>query len=319
MWELISIIVPVYNIEKYIGQCIESIVSQTYTNIEIILVDDGSSDDSGKICDFYAGQDNRIIVLHKKNEGVSIARNAGLDRMRGAYCLFIDGDDWISENFVEELTQQCDEENLDFAFVNHYMCNNDGNCRCTIYSYSHNQHFDRNAALLDFLKYSVAVTGKLYKKEFFQNIRFPIGIRIAEDELAQLKVLMNINKTAFNANAIYYRRERPGSASRKVKLTNADLKAAEIHEFVAEKILESSEQLEKNVCHFMVKKYSEILLKINAKENKEIKTELLNRYRYWYARGGYLKTLESKSMNMRFCLLAISPSFYCALKKIIKK
>ena len=105
--ELISVIVPVYNVEKYIDKCIKSIISQDYTNLEIWLVDDGSTDSSGEVCDKYAESDQRIIVIHKDNGGLSDARNVALDRMQGKYVLFIDSDDYIEKNYQNsELTLQ---------------------------------------------------------------------------------------------------------------------------------------------------------------------------------------------------------------------
>ena len=103
MEKLISVIVPVYNVEKYLSRCIESILRQTYPYFELILVDDGSPDKSGKICDKYAKKDERIKVLHKENGGVSSARNIGLDYAKGEYISFIDSDDWVRENYLEKL------------------------------------------------------------------------------------------------------------------------------------------------------------------------------------------------------------------------
>ena len=97
----VSIIVPVYQVEKYIRQCIDSILAQTFTDFELILVDDGSKDNSGKICDEYAEKDKRIRVIHKENDGLSGARNKGLDNASGNYFMFVDGDDYISPNMAE--------------------------------------------------------------------------------------------------------------------------------------------------------------------------------------------------------------------------
>ena len=101
--KLVSIIVPIYKVEKYLKQCLDSILNQTYENIEIILVDDGSPDNCGKICDEYASNDKRIRVIHKENGGLSSARNAGLDVATGEYISFIDSDDYVSENFIKRL------------------------------------------------------------------------------------------------------------------------------------------------------------------------------------------------------------------------
>ena len=113
--EKVSIVVPVYNAKNYIKRCIESLVCQTYHNLEIILVDDGSSDGSEKICDEYAKEDDRIKVIHKKNSGVSDSRNAGIEAADGDYILFVDSDDYINENTVEDNLKTAIEKNADIV------------------------------------------------------------------------------------------------------------------------------------------------------------------------------------------------------------
>ena len=118
-----SVVVPVYNVEKYIGFCIESLQKQTLKEIEIILVDDGSPDKSGEICDLYAAKDARIIVIHKKNGGVSAARNDGMDIAKGEYIIFCDSDDWLPENALEKLYNKGVEVNADIVIGNVYQSN----------------------------------------------------------------------------------------------------------------------------------------------------------------------------------------------------
>ena len=120
MNDLISIIVPVYNVEQYLRKCIESIKNQTYTNIEIIIVDDGSTDNSGAICDELKQTDNRIQVLHKKNGGLSDARNAGLKIAKGEFVGFVDSDDYIKEDMFETLYKLNKEHHSDIAIVSYY-------------------------------------------------------------------------------------------------------------------------------------------------------------------------------------------------------
>ena len=118
MEQLVSIIVPIYNVEKYIKECIDSIINQTYKNLEIILVDDGSPDCCPKICDEYSKKDKRIKVIHKENGGLSSARNAGLDVAKGEYVSFIDSDDVVDEKFIETLYNLCIENNCDISECN---------------------------------------------------------------------------------------------------------------------------------------------------------------------------------------------------------
>lgn len=116
----VSIIVPVYNVEKYIHKCIDSILAQTYRNLEIILVDDGSPDNCGKICDEYASNDNRIIVIHQKNGGLSAARNAGLNKSTGNFIVFVDSDDYLEISAIEDCIHYIKTNNYDILIFNWY-------------------------------------------------------------------------------------------------------------------------------------------------------------------------------------------------------
>ena len=118
MNEQISVIIPVYNVEKYLSDCVESVLRQTYTDLEIILVDDGSKDASGRICDDYAKQDLRVRVIHKQNGGLSSARNAGIESANGQYLYFLDSDDWIAENAIELLYEAIKNTQSDLALCN---------------------------------------------------------------------------------------------------------------------------------------------------------------------------------------------------------
>lgn len=117
---LVSVIVPVYKVEKYLHRCIDSIINQTYKNLEIILVDDGSPDNCGKICDEYAEKDNRIKVIHKSNGGLSSARNAGLDVANGDYVYFVDSDDYIDTKLVEDNLNLAIEHDADMVCFNYF-------------------------------------------------------------------------------------------------------------------------------------------------------------------------------------------------------
>ena len=112
MGKKISIIIPVYNAEKYLAQCIESIIKQTYSNLEIIIINDGSTDRSLEICNFYKENDQRIVVFNQNNSGVSVARNKGLDISNGEFIMFVDADDWLNADFVESLYKVCEEHVL---------------------------------------------------------------------------------------------------------------------------------------------------------------------------------------------------------------
>ena len=122
---LVSIIIPVYNVELYLSKCIDSILAQSFTDWECILVDDGSKDNSGSICDNYALKDNRIKVIHQNNSGVSVARQVGIDNVCGEYCIHIDPDDWIESNMLEELYNKAKSDDADMVICD-YFKNEDG-------------------------------------------------------------------------------------------------------------------------------------------------------------------------------------------------
>ena len=115
----VSIVIPVYNVEKYLARCIQSVINQTYENIEIILVDDGSMDSSGKLCDTYKMKDNRIKVIHQRNLGVSAARNVGLDLAEGDSITFIDADDYVAENYIETLVNLMKKEKAEISILSY--------------------------------------------------------------------------------------------------------------------------------------------------------------------------------------------------------
>jgi len=117
---LVSVVVPVYNVEKYVDRCLESIVNQSYRNIEILLIDDGSTDDSGRICDLWAAKDCRICVYHKENEGLGSARNLGIERAKGEYIAFIDSDDWWELDLVEKMITVGESKKADLIFMDFY-------------------------------------------------------------------------------------------------------------------------------------------------------------------------------------------------------
>ena len=121
---LLSVIVPIYNVEEYLEKCLDSIINQTYKNLEIILVDDGSPDKCPQICDEYAKKDDRIVVIHKENGGVSSARNLGLDIAKGEFITFVDSDDWIDETMYEKMMLKQAEENLDLVFTRYKTIKN---------------------------------------------------------------------------------------------------------------------------------------------------------------------------------------------------
>ncbi|MGN0521376.1 MAG: glycosyltransferase family 2 protein [Eubacterium sp.] len=181
----ISVIVPIYKTEKYLDKCIESIVNQTYENLEIILVDDGSPDGCPRKCDEWAERDSRIKVIHKENGGISSARNAGLDNATGDFIGFVDGDDFIENDFYEILINNLIENDADISFCSFKYYNDGSTSYSTGVEYQNNLTVLNSKALLsDFFSSCkgelVSLCNKVIKRSLFEGLRFPQG-RIFED------------------------------------------------------------------------------------------------------------------------------------------
>lgn len=179
MNELISVIIPVYNTEKYLDKCIQSVLNQTYRNLEIIIIDDGSTDGSEKICDRYERQDKRIIVVHKRNEGQASARNVGLAVAKGHYIGFVDSDDYIADDMYECLAGQMTDD-VDIACCG--MVYVLPGKKQKMYCLNGSQKFSNPQAMENLLagKTGFEVCSKLFRRELFDDIRFPEG-KTSED------------------------------------------------------------------------------------------------------------------------------------------
>lgn len=211
---MISVIVPIYNVEKYLDRCITSIISQTYKDLEIILVDDGSTDTSGEICDRYASEDSRIVVIHKQNGGLSDARNAGLVRATGDYIGYVDGDDWIEPDMYELMVTNCMSAGADVAACRYKEVYPD---RCVDGSTDMIKTLSKEETLEIYLcgdaqvKIYNSVWSKLFKKELVKDYRFPVGQK-SEDIMYTTKAFCNMNKCVYIDKALYnYVRGRVGS------------------------------------------------------------------------------------------------------------
>ena len=198
---LISIIVPIYNVEPYLRRCLDSIANQTYTNLEIILVDDGSTDKCGQICDEYASGDKRIIVIHKENGGLSDARNVGLDIAKGEFVLFVDSDDWIDTITCEKTIRLAIREQADIVCFGYYEVFPSAVQRLKRVDVG--GEISKTEAVRRLIwGTGVAVWGKLYSRILFENIRFPKG-RFFEDTAFTIR-LYHLSKKIYLSNYNFY-------------------------------------------------------------------------------------------------------------------
>lgn len=201
----ISVVIPVYNVEKYLSECLDSVIYQTYKNLQIILVDDGSTDSSGKICDEYAEKDDRITVVHQSNAGAGAAKNTGLELIDGDYFSIIDSDDYIELDMYEKMVNSLEKYNSDIA-------------QCLFRNVFVNDSFDRKykikgnypkiltskkflSELLYDWKYAI-FANKVFKTSLLKDIRFPVGRKI-DDEFFTYKLVCNAKKIV-NLNSVLY-------------------------------------------------------------------------------------------------------------------
>ena len=215
---LISVIVPVYNVEKYLANCLDSIINQTYKNLEILLIDDGSTDNSGKICDDYAKKDNRIKVIHKENGGLSSARNIGINNANGNYLSFIDSDDTINHEMMNNMLDSINKNNTDMAI-----------CKLNIIKdeVKTNEKIDINEKIEVITPNDVydmlynhkqaemtSSCNKIFKIELFDDIRYPLG-EINEDDAILHLILDKVNIISYSNIPYYNYYQRTGSIMHK--------------------------------------------------------------------------------------------------------
>jgi glycosyltransferase involved in cell wall biosynthesis len=216
--ELISVIVPVFNVEKYLDKCIFSIKSQSYKNLEIILVNDGSPDNCPAICDQHAINDLRIKVIHKINGGLSSARNAGLDIATGKYVTFVDSDDYVTQDYIEVLFNILKKTDSQISVGNISVVKSEEFANKNNLNLSESfKVFSPAEAVMNMYDYEknlslqfVTVWGNLYKKYLFESLRFPVG-KINEDEYLNYKLFFLANRISYNSKEIYCYLIRDGS------------------------------------------------------------------------------------------------------------
>ncbi len=228
----VTVIVPVYNVEQYLDRCVKSILSQSYENLEIILVDDGSEDICGKLCDEYKKTDSRVVVIHKKNEGLSSARNVALDIMTGEYVTFIDSDDFVTDDYIYYLYELLMKYNADIAVCDeNRFIEKDGKMVWQGSPYKKITTDICQSAeegLETYMKqilYDASACMKLYKSELFHKVRYPHGCNY-EDIGTTYKLFCKADKVAFTPKQMYLYFQREGSIlhSNDIKKISKDIK-----------------------------------------------------------------------------------------------
>lgn len=208
----LSVIVPVYNVKQYLEKCVTSILEQSFKDFELILVDDGSTDGSGGICDEFLEQDVRIKVIHQKNQGVSVARNVGINISKGEFVAFVDSDDWLDINMLQKLVIVADDEQADIVVCRGQVVEGDGRISGMI-GIDTEKIMSKLDATKEILKDEDVQSfpwGKIYRKELFNGIEYPVG-RIFEDTATTYKLFYEANKIVAIPYIGYNYRKTPGS------------------------------------------------------------------------------------------------------------
>ncbi len=278
---LVSVIIPIYNIEKYLNKCVDSILCQTYANIEVILVDDGSSDNSPILCDDYAKADKRVKVVHKKNGGLSDARNTGMEASSGEYLIFLDGDDfWPNSSSLETLMNYAkDNQDLDFVCFNwfYYYPESDVYTKYTPYNQELSSPTNKNKAVVLLIKdgdLPMSACNKLLNRVFLitNKLFFKSGI-IAEDIPWFINVLEKTQKCCFVNEYIYaYRQNVMTSLTRSGGMKSfRDLFATVKEELLLLEKRGFSNEAKQAIYSFLAYEYSILLLKVNSMQEAEKK------------------------------------------------
>lgn len=319
--DLISVIIPVYNVEKYITKTIESVLIQTYTNFELILVDDGSQDNSGQICDIYSAKDQRVRVIHKKNGGVSSARNVGIDLSSGKYIAFIDGDDFVSEHYLETLHNMLVTNNVDMAVQVYY------NMYPTGKEKSVKEHINEVMSAWQFIEFEIlegrdtSPYVKLYKTEIIKkyNIRFDENVTNLEDMLFLFHYVKECSSVFYNTDEINYYRiiRNDGVVFSKFTVKKLTAMKARHHVFEYLKFNKPNLLMKHITCELNdgINFWVEMLVShYSDKELLEIKN-------YTKKRMVYLLKKRQFCMKsfVKIVLLLTVPNVYCFARKYIKK
>lgn len=242
---LVSLIIPVFRVSDYLPRLLESVVSQTHKEIEVILIDDGSPDASGKICDEYALRDSRIKVLHTHNNGVADARNTGVDASAGDYIVFADGDDYLANDYVEYLYKLCNSNNADIACCAWTTDEGGKLTKCRYRRTDPGLYKGRNEAMramLTTLLFSSSVWGKMFKRTLFANVRFPAHSNYYEDDATMYRLASYADSVAIGGESKYFYTLRDDSM---------------IHRSFNENNLNMIKVFEER-CEFIVKEYPEL-------------------------------------------------------------
>lgn len=289
---MISVIIPVYNVENYIERCVRSVLNQTYKDFEILLINDGSTDNSKKICEDLAYKHKQIKLINQENQGLSGARNTGIVNAKGNFLAFIDSDDFIDKNYLKILLNNLLENKADVSCCDYYRTT-----KVKEVKYSNRIYIFEGDRILDFYlkKECVSAWGKLYKKEIFDKICFPLGM-IHEDIATNFKVFSNIKKIVYVDDKLYFYYKNESSIT-KQKFSNRNLDLIKAW----------------NEVYTLSKKYSNRIQKLAEFRLYKVYFTLLGVIAYY----GYDKSIDLKEQVIIRNKLLIQFRKYFTLKRIL--
>ncbi len=327
MSQKVSVVVPVYKVEKYIHRCVESILEQTYTNLEIILVNDGSPDSCGAIVDDFASKDCRVVVVHKENGGLSDARNSGMKHVTGEYTLFVDSDDWLERNLIQELvnigiTYKADivQSAFYYAYEDHLLYDN----RC--YSKKDAPVILNNKVLMSELVKNEKVKnfawGKLYKTKNIKDLPFKKGV-LFEDVYWAHRVMQRVNTYVIVHQPMYYYLQRDDSIVSTYSPRNSDILKGlrERHIFIEQYYPDLTNESYKVILKTCLIHYN--LLLLNRKKDstglhkKEIHSYVKHNYNHFSS-----AVQEDKQLKQQLRFFTLHPYlniFFLLIRKIFRK
>lgn len=312
--ELVSIIVPAYNVEALVEKCLYSLCMQTYQNIEIIVVDDGSTDRTGQVCRDYAEKDSRIVVITQENGGLSAARNTGIRAAHGSYYMFVDSDDYINHNMVSVLYNNLQKYQADIAmcdFVKIYEGEEESEQlifkdvaveQISLYEYSQVMELLWNMG-----QQTVIAWNKLYKKSVFENLFYPVGM-IHEDEHLIHHLLSRTKRLVYdNRQLYYYLQRKEGSLTSVISWKNIWCSALAFED----RICFFHKKQDKHHLYKSLERLTKyIIWKYKLLEKKEQKKELLSMFRKYIVLYGK----SEKACEKSYWLFYVSPRLYYILK-----
>lgn len=313
--KLVSVIVPVYNVATYLPTCLDSILKQSYPYIEVICINDGSTDESLRILNEYKNKDSRICIINQKNAGLSAARNIGISTAKGDWITFVDSDDCINIEFIERLISTAVENNCDLAISRYANFDDDDNIEKLI-KLKHKSQAKYSALNTGTEIYKLAYTqndgvtlntawGKLYKRKLFKEIRFPLGL-IHEDEFTTYKTYLLSDKAVFLDERLYFYRSRPGSIMKSLKPENEievlDAFKNRIDDFSNDSLLKTLA-----VNDYLIR----ISGMIYSLQSSKYYKSLINRYRKELINNW---AFLNKRAKIERSIAFVSPKLYCKIR-----